>query len=119
MAVWIWKAPFAPLFWCDIPMEIDHTGNVLPASADLLFACGVLFDSNHKPIIESLQILAALHWYSFLMICLLAVLLHLQIKSQQADFAWYMSSDLSLTWYLFKVSMMLAPAATMHLCHIS
>jgi len=100
-------------------MEIDHAGNVLPAPANHLFACVVLLDSGDKPIIESLQVLAAFHWHSFLVICLLAVLLHLQIKIQQADFVLCMSSDLSLTWYLLRVSCMVAPAAKTRLYHIS
>ncbi len=92
-------------------MEIDHAGNVLPAPANDLFACD-------KPIVESLQVLAAFHWHNFLMICLPAVLLHLQIDFQQADSVLCLSSDLSLTWYLLKVSLMVAPAATKRLYHI-
>jgi len=57
-------------------MEIYHAGNVLPAPANDQFACVILLDSSDKPIVESLQVLAAFHWHSFLMICLLAVLLH-------------------------------------------
>jgi len=119
MAVWIWEAPLTPLRRGDIPMEIDHAGNVLPTPANDLLACGILLDSRDKPIVESLQVLAAFHWHSFLMICPLAVLLHLQIKFQQADFVSYVSSNLSLTWYLLKVSFMVAPAATKRLYHTS
>ncbi len=100
-------------------MEIDHAGNVLPAPANDLFARVILLDPSDKPIVESLQVLAAFHWHGFLMIRLPAVLLHLQIKIQQADFVLCMSSDLSLTWYLLKVSFMVAPAATKRLYHIS
>ena len=99
-------------------MEIDHAGNVLPAPANHLFACVVLLDSGDKPIIESLQVLAAFHWHSFSMVRLPAVFLFLQIENQQADFVLCMSSDLSLTWYLLKVSFMVAPAATKRLYHI-
>ena len=100
-------------------MEIDHAGNVLPAPANHLFACVILLNSSDKPIVESLQVLAAFHWHSFSMIFLPAVLLHLQIDFQQADSVLCLSSDLSLTWYLLKVSFMAAPAAETRLYHIS
>ena len=89
MAVWILEAPLAPLFRGDIPMELDHAGNVLPALANDLFARVILLDSSDQRIVESLQVLAAFHWHSFSMICLLAVLLHSQIEIQQADSALY------------------------------
>ena len=56
-------------------MEVYHGGNVLPASANHSCACCILANTDHKPVIEGLQLLAARHWYSILVVLLLAVLL--------------------------------------------
>ncbi len=61
-------------------MEVNHGSNMLPASANHSFTCGVLPDSDHKPVIESLQLLAACHWHSILMIFLPTIFLHLQTE---------------------------------------
>ena len=75
VAVWIWEATFTPLLGCDVPMKIDHAGNVLPASANNLSTCVILLDSDHKPVIEGLQLLAAFDWHSIQVVCLPTVLL--------------------------------------------
>ena len=73
VTVWVRKAACTPLFWSDIPMEIHHGGNMLPASANDSCACFILADASQEPIVEVLQLLS--DWFGILVVLLSAELL--------------------------------------------
>ena len=90
VAVWIREPSFAPLLWCDVPVEVDHASYVLPASANDYCSRVVLLYAPHKPLVKCLQLFNACHRYSFPVVHKSTVLLQgintsLQVSAQHKE----------------------------------